>query len=115
MSLLGYFKSTSLPTPEQTGIGEHATTSADTEVREQRKRTDGRKRKAYTAFTHKDRAEIGKHAAENGNNSALKKFRSIYPDLGESTVRSFKRKYYEALKEKVRQSGVTISYCRKYT
>ena len=49
--------------------------------------------------------KIGKHAAVNGNSSALKKIRKIYPDLGESTVRSFKRKYYEVLKEQVRQSG----------
>ena len=82
-----------MPTPEQTGIGERATTSASTEVTEQIKRADGRKRKAYTAFTDEDRAKIGKHAAKNGNNGALKKFRGIYPDLGESTVRYFK-KYY---------------------
>ena len=94
-----------LPTPQQTGIGEHATTSAaNTEIREQMKQAHGRKRKAYTAFTNEDRAKTGKHAAENGNNSALKKFRSVYYDLGESTVRCFK-KYYEALKEKVPQSG----------
>ena len=105
MSLRRYFQpKTLLPTPEQTGIGERPTTSANTEVREQMMQADGRKRKAYTAFTDEDRAKIGKHAAKNGNNSPLKKFRSIYPDLGESTVRSFK-KYYEALKEKVCQSG----------
>ena len=52
-----------------------------------------------------DRAKIGKHAAENGNSSALKFFGRLYPDLGESTVCSFKRKYYEVLKEQVRQSG----------
>ena len=71
------------------------------------KLTGGKKRNAYTAFSDEDRAKIniGKHAAENGNSSALKKFRRVYPDLGESTVRSFKRKYYEVLKEQVRQSG----------
>ena len=106
MSLRRYFQpKTFLPTPEQTGIGERPTTSANTEVREQMMQADGRKWKAYTAFTDEDRAKIGKHAAKNGNNSPLKKFRSIYPNLGESTVRSFKKKYYEALKEKACQSG----------
>ena len=104
MSILKYFQ-TSLPTPEQTGNGERATTSANTGVSKQLKLTGGKKRKAYTAFSDEDRAKIGKHAAENGNSSVLKKFRRVYAELGESTVHSFKRKYYEVLKEQVRQSG----------
>ena len=70
MSILKYFQ-TSLPTPEQTGIGERATTSANIEVSKQLKLTDGKK-KAYTTFSDEDRAKIGKHAAENGNSTALK-------------------------------------------
>ena len=54
MSILKYFQ-TSLPTPEQTGIGERATTSANTEVSKQLKLTGGNKRKAYTAFSDEDR------------------------------------------------------------
>ena len=104
MSILKYFQAL-LPTPEQTGIGERATTSANTDVSKQLKLTGGKKRKAYTAFSDEDQAKIGKHDAENGNSSALKKFRRVYPDLGESTVCSFKRKYYEVLKEQARQSG----------
>ena len=77
MSILKYFQ-TALPTPEQTGIGEHATTSANTQVSKQLQLTGRKKRKAYTAFSDEDRAKIGKHAAENGNSSALKKFRSVY-------------------------------------
>ena len=50
---------TLLPIPDQMGIGEHATTSANTEVREQMKQTDDRRLKAYTAFTDKDRVKIG--------------------------------------------------------
>ena len=53
-----------LPTPEQTGIGEGPTTSENTEVREQMKWADGRKRKAYTAFTDEDRANIAIQEAE---------------------------------------------------
>ena len=45
---------------------------------------------------------IGKHAAENGNISA-QKFKSSFPDLGESTVRLFKKKYLEAVKQRAAQ------------
>ena len=52
-----------------------------------------RKRKAHSTFSDEDRAVIGKYAAENGNASALKKFKVSKPGLIESTVRSFKQKY----------------------
>ena len=47
------------------------------------KEVKSRKRKRYINFTDEDRAKIGLYAAENGNNSALKKFRAQFPDLGE--------------------------------
>ena len=51
MSILKYFQ-TSLPNPEQTGIGERATTyfKKITEVSKQLKLTGGKKRKAYSLF-----------------------------------------------------------------
>ena len=57
----------------------------------------------HTDFSDEDRAVIGKHAAENGNLSAQKKFKSKFPDLGESTVRLFKKKYLHAVKQRVAQ------------
>ena len=68
MSILKYFQA-SLPNPEQTGIGERATTSANTEVSKQLKLTGGEKRKAYTAFSDEDRAKI---CCREWNSSALK-------------------------------------------
>ena len=107
MSLLRYFQPRlSLPTPQQTGIGERATAEANaavTEVIGDSGPSNGRKRKRYTAFSDKDRAAIGRHAAENSNVSALKKFRSSFPDLGESTVRLFRRKYLETVKQRAAQ------------
>ena len=103
MSILKYFQRQSpLPTPEQTGIGERATKEANAAVgNELADRATGTSRKRkYTNFTDKDRAMIGKHAAENGNLSAQKKFKSSFPDLGESTVRLFKTKYLEAMKQR---------------
>ena len=35
-------------------------------------------------FSDEKRAEIGRYAAENGNNAALEKFRRDIPDLGKS-------------------------------
>ena len=63
----------SLPTPQQTGIGERATTEVNTPVSEvigDSGHCNGRKRKHYTAFSDKDKAAIGRHAAENSNVSA---------------------------------------------
>ena len=57
MSILKYFQ-TLLPNPEQTGIRELATTSANTEVSKQLKLTGGKKRKAYTTFSDEDQAKI---------------------------------------------------------
>ena len=54
-------------------------------------------RKECTVFDAEDRAAIGKYAAKNGNASAQKHFKSKFPDLGESTVRSFKKKYLSPL------------------
>ena len=76
-----------MPTPQQTGIGEQATAESNAIVA--RVFADlgfTRKRKCYTAFSNEDLAAIGRHAAENSNANALKKFKSGFPDLGESTV-----------------------------
>ena len=69
MSILKYFQ-TSLPNPEQTGIRERTTASANTEVSKQLKLTGGKKRKLTQPF--QTRIER-RYAAENGNSSTLKK------------------------------------------
>ena len=104
MSLLRYMRPRlSLPAPQQTGIGERATTEANAAVAKvigDSGYSIGRKRKCYTAFSDEDRAAIGRLAAENSNVSALRKFRRSFPDLGESTVRLFKKKYLETVKQR---------------
>ena len=90
----------SLPTPEQTGIGEEATLEANKAVESllsQQQNGGKRKRKPYRRFSDTDRAVIGKYAAEHGNAKAMKKFKQEFPELPESTVRSFKIKYTQAL------------------
>ena len=47
---------------------------------------------------------IGRHAAENGIGSMLKKFKGTFPGLDESTIHHFKRKHLEAVKQKKAQN-----------
>lgn len=99
----------SLPTPEQTGIGEEATLEANKAVENLLTQQNGgkRKRKPYRRFSDTDRAVIGKYAAEHGNAEAMKRFKQEFPELPESTVRSFKIKYNNAL-ESGQGSGEAI-------
>ena len=52
----------------------------------------GRKRRNYFVWKDKDRYLIGKYACDYGNVSAIRKFKSQFPHLNESTVRNFKSK-----------------------
>ena len=100
MSITNYFKSAGLPAPNDTVIGPVATHEANRSVKralEKQQRSEPKKRKVYSNFNEQDRAVIGKYAAENGGAAAQGHFRSKFPDLGESTVRSFKTKYLAAL------------------
>ena len=49
-------------------------------------------------WTDKQRYTIGKYAAENGNTNTLRKFKTEFPNLSKSTVRTFKKRYYEEVK-----------------
>ena len=61
-------------------------------------------------FTAEDRAAIGRYASENGNAAAVKKFRATH-NIGESTVRSFKKKYLVELKRQV-TTGTEVTSLR---
>lgn len=50
-----------------------------------------------------DRAAIGRQAAEDSNIIAFKKFKRSFPDLGKGTVHLFKKKYFEAVKQRAVQ------------
>ena len=52
----------------------------------------------YKKYTDEDRYKIGKYASENGSTATVRKFKSDFPKLKESTVCDFKRKYEEKLK-----------------
>ena len=104
MSILKFFKPLpTLPTPEDTGIGPVATQEGNLRVErvldlQQKTEPARKKRKTYTTFPGKQRTDIGRYAAENGNAAAVEKFRKEIPDLGESTVRLFKQRYLAEVK-----------------
>ena len=102
MSLLQYFKKT-LPSAADTNIGELATKEANQHVQlvldKGEPGLSSQKRKAYAVYKDKDRACIDRYVAENSNASALKRFKSNFPDLSESTVLGFKSKYLAATKQ----------------
>ena len=57
----------------------------------------------YHKWTDKERYEIGKYAAENGNIRTVRSFEKKFPTLSESTVRSFKKRYFEQLSQKSKE------------
>ena len=100
-----------LPTTEQTGLPARVLREANEAVKEALNATNvPKKRKYTTAFTAEDRAAIGRYASENGNAAAVKKFRATH-NVGESTVRSFKKKYLEELKRQV-TTGTEVTSLR---
>ena len=60
---------------------------------QQAKEPAAKKSKVYTAFKDSQRAQIGRYAAENGYAAPLRIFRQEIRDLGERTVRLFKKRY----------------------
>ena len=79
-----YYFSRVLPTAEDTGIGEVATREANKAVTEELRCSEADqtkqtcKRKPYSVSSGKQRAQIGKCAAENGNAAAVKRFKDDY-------------------------------------
>ena len=90
-----------LPLSSESGLGveeHHTVTSvvselADPEPTRKRRKTMGH----YIHYSDEDRASIGKYVAEHGNKRARKKFSGEYPDLSESTVRNFKKRYLDRM------------------
>ena len=72
----------------------------------QKKTQERCKRNSYIHYSGETRVKIEKYAVENGNTKALKHFEKEFPNLKESTVRNFKKKYYEKL-SKARREGKT--------
>ena len=67
-----------------------------------RKEQTKKPRGSYKSYSTKDRFLIGKHASIHGTISAVRKWKKDYPQVNESTIREFKKRY-EAEINKERQ------------
>ena len=106
MSLLQYLKPINrLPTAVEAGLPTGVTVEVNKAMEKalhdasNAEKSTGKKRKYTTTFMPEDRAAIGKYAAENGTAKAVKKFKATH-DVGESTVRWFKKKYLEEVQKR---------------
>ena len=69
----------------------------------------------YQKWLENERYNIRKYAAEYGNINALRKLKTDFPKLSESTVRSFKKKYYEELSRHTKEDLEASQRLRKYS
>ena len=58
-----------------------------------------KRKTSYQKYSAEDHFKIGKYTCENGATTAVRKFKNVYPDMKESTVRGFKSNYEEELKK----------------
>ena len=51
----------------------------------------------YILYMDQQRFQKGKYASENGTTASVRKYRTDFPKINESTVRGFKKHYEEEL------------------
>ena len=61
------------------------------------------KRKPYTKYSADECFKIGKYASKNGPIAAVRKFEKQFPNMNESSARTFKKKYESELDDAKRQ------------
>ena len=57
-----------------------------------------KKRKRHYVYEEKDKQDVPKYTAQCGTTAAIRKFNPRFPNLNESTVRPWLKKYREHLK-----------------
>ena len=119
-SILDYFKSRSgaplLPNPRGSlssidGIPAAAIASANRHVeRALCPQAESRRRGKYQKYTEKQRAQVGRYAAENGVQAAVRKFsREFNHSINESTIRGFMKAYLAEVSRKRRADEADLS------
>lgn len=78
---------------------------------------DGKAAKSatYIKWTDENRYTIGKYASEHGNTSAVRRFRKQFPNIKESTVRDFKKKYERLIQEAKKRNVEPPKMIEKYS
>ena len=106
MSILNYFKAGPLPNPSgalSCRVPSLAIAAANREVRNviEKEKTRSKKRGNYHVYTVRERAKIGKYAADHGVVAARRWYSAQGgTKLNESTIRVFKQKYLQELSKK---------------
>ena len=61
------------------------------------------KRQPYVKYSPEERYKIGKYASENGPIATVRKFQQRFPNMNESTARTFRKRYESDLADAKRQ------------
>ena len=78
------------------------------------KTTDAKDRGTYVKWKDEDRFIISDYARKNGNSAALRKFRPRFPELKESTIRSFKARVVKEVKDASKEKRAVVQSLPKY-
>ena len=93
-----------LPIAKEAGLSEHVVNEANRVVEEVLNDNEVppvKKRRKYTmTFNPEDIADIESYAAQNENSAIVRKY-----EVGESTVRLFKKKYFAEIRARVKKIG----------
>ena len=84
-------------------------------ISQETKSVKKKRNSSYTKWSEKDRYLIGKYAAENGVAAAVRKFKRQFQTLNESTVRSFRKKAEEEIKQASKERREPKKALSKYS
>ena len=56
------------------------------------------RKSSYKTYSSKRRFQIAKYANETGRSAAVRKFKLLFPDSKENTIRGFRKKYLDQMK-----------------
>ena len=88
--------------------------SANEEVKHVVSQDPAKQRGPYVKFMAEQKAAIGKRAAEDGIAATIRYYTKQYPDLKESSVRTWKNTYTTEIKKRRRQGCEDLSVKRRY-
>ena len=100
MSILNYFKRKDSSSNLPLGTLPSTSIAVNRNVQVAIAESTSRKRGSYRHYSNVEKLQIGRHAAINGNASAMRAFeKKMGFEVSESTVRTFKKHYQRCLEE----------------
>ena len=78
----------------------------DHEIIERKINNSSSKRKPYVKYSPEERYKIGKYASENGRITTVRNFQQRFPNMNESTARTFRKRYESDLADAKRQGKI---------